>query len=339
MHLPSYAVIILSGFVGMLIGAVLTLACVPLITPIPIAAFLRRCFGLPSFTPPDDWKSIDDTVNTITGIEYDDGDAGLVMDEHWRNGTRPDDNPCIIWVHGGGFVGGSRTSTTGFCMMLASRGYTVFNIEYGLAPRYHHPRQVLDLDNALNALRSMPASKRPDMSKGVFVGGDSAGAHIVAEYAALRTNPEYANELGVLLTADVRINGCILLCGLYDFTAFLHSSWWRFPVRFFVKHIGWAITGNRKWFASNQIRRMDITANITSDYPPAFLADGNRFTFDNQLPVMDKLLSCKHVDHEVMSFPRGNGHGKLYHEFQFDFRKPESMQVLEGIDAFMREHA
>lgn len=338
----TIAIMLISGFIGILIGWLIAVSMSPMITPLPVSRFLRVLFGIPSFKPPTNWNSIDDTVSTITGIEYSESNPPLTFDIHWPAGTAVNAHKCILWIHGGGFVGGGRASTTGFCMMLANRGCTVVNMDYRLAPRHRHPAQIIDVDKAIRALYSLPANLRPDMNW-LYIGGDSAGAHIASEYAALITNNEYRKELNILLPTskdteknayNVCIRGCILICGLYDFKALMHSSWWRWPVRFFTKQLGWAVTGNRRWYEDENINRMDVCSHITSSYPPCFITDGNYYTFNNQLPVMDRILEEHAVSHVIMDFPRKK-HGRLLHEFQFDMTKKESLHILDGIESFI----
>lgn len=338
---PSYEVVMMDTFLeqvllvllGGFIGWAGTVLALPVITPKPIASLLKQLFKIPAFKPPRDWDAIEESVSTVSNLDY--GDGGMTFDIHYPVNGSLTDYPVVVWVHGGGFVGGSKEDTTGYCMCIASRGYTVVNMDYGLAPRYRHPRQVLDVDAVLVRLGGLPASIRPDLKRGLFLAGDSAGAHIVSEYAALYSNKDYRDKLGVRLSAEVMITGCILQCGLYDLSAFLNGSWWRHPIRFMTKQIGWAVTGNRRWHSSLQTKRMDVVEYVNSGYPPAFLMDGNYYTFDNQLACIDDRLSTLGIDHEVLSFPRSAGYPRLFHEFQFNLRKPESVFVFDRMVAFM----
>ena len=44
--------------------------------------------------------------------------------------------PAVVCIHGGGFVGGDRSSWDSFVRKLASCGYIAVTIDYRLAPRY-----------------------------------------------------------------------------------------------------------------------------------------------------------------------------------------------------------
>lgn len=329
---------VLMFVLGFLTGLVVMAAILPSITPRPMAALLRQLFKIPAFKPPEDWATVKQDVDSMVDVDY--GDGGLTFDVHWPSSSMMEDNPVILWIHGGGFVGGSKTDTTGYCMTLASRGFTVVNIDYGLAPRYHHPRQVLDVDEVLCKISRMAEDGRshPDPSRGLILAGDSAGAHIAAEYAALKTNPEYQAELKVSLHSPYDVDGVVLLCGLYSLSSFVEGSWWRRPIRFMSKQIGWAVTGHRGWYRSGQTERMDVIGHMTDDFPPALLSDGNWWTFDNQLSVVESALDGHGIRHGVVEFPRSKWR-RLPHEFQFDLTRPESIVVFDKLVGFCRDVA
>lgn len=56
----------------------------------------------------------------------------------------------------------------------------------------------------------------------VFAVGDSAGAHILSLYAAICTNPDYAEKYEFKVPENLKLNAIVLNCGVYymdyDFT-------------------------------------------------------------------------------------------------------------------------
>ena len=44
-------------------------------------------------------------------------------------------SPAIIFIHGGALINGSRDHASGAGVRYTDRGYTVFSIDYPLAPR------------------------------------------------------------------------------------------------------------------------------------------------------------------------------------------------------------
>jgi acetyl esterase len=57
--------------------------------------------------------------------------------------------PAVVWVHGGGFVAGTRSDLSGYLQILAARGYATFAIDYSLAPSAQFPTPVRQTNAAL----------------------------------------------------------------------------------------------------------------------------------------------------------------------------------------------
>lgn len=85
--------------------------------------------------------------------------------------------PVLIYLHGGGWVIGSRDSHDGVCRALANRApCRVLSVEYRLAPEHRFPAAV---DDAWAVTRAVLESERVP----VAVGGDSAGGNLAAVMA------------------------------------------------------------------------------------------------------------------------------------------------------------
>jgi poly(3-hydroxybutyrate) depolymerase len=69
------------------------------------------------------------------------------MDVHRPD--RPEPAPVVMWVHGGGWVGGSKEELATYLQVIASAGFAVVAPRYSLAPE-HRPElgheYQLDLD-------------------------------------------------------------------------------------------------------------------------------------------------------------------------------------------------
>jgi acetyl esterase len=91
---------------------------------------------------------------------------------------RPGDAlPVLVYLHGGGWVIGSRDSHDGVCRALANRvPCRVLSVEYRLAPEHRFPAAV---DDAWAVTHAVLESERVP----VAVGGDSAGGNLAAVMA------------------------------------------------------------------------------------------------------------------------------------------------------------
>jgi acetyl esterase/lipase len=85
--------------------------------------------------------------------------------------------PLIVWVHGGGWSGGSKASPT--ALPLTARGFAVASIEYRLSQHAVFPAQIEDCKAAVRWLRANAGTYDLDPQRfGAW--GSSAGGHLVA---------------------------------------------------------------------------------------------------------------------------------------------------------------
>jgi acetyl esterase/lipase len=119
--------------------------------------------------------------------------------------------PVLIFVHGGGFVGGERHSAgTPFYdnvgVWAARNGFVGVTISYRLAPDFTFPAGPDDIAGAVAWVRENIAAHGGDPSAIVLL-GQSAGASHVAAY-------------GARAERDSSVRAVALMSGQYDYTAF-----------------------------------------------------------------------------------------------------------------------
>ena len=116
-----------------------------------------------------------------------DGPGGRLMLRIYRGaGTQPGERlPCLLYLHGGGWVIGNLESHDRLCRTVANTaGICVVAVDYRLAPEHPFPAA---LDDAACALRWVAdhageLSVAPDR---IGVGGDSAGGNLAAVLALM----------------------------------------------------------------------------------------------------------------------------------------------------------
>jgi acetyl esterase/lipase len=93
--------------------------------------------------------------------------------------------PFFVYVHGGGWSGGSARTTGAFenwpavLASIAARGYVVASINYRLTAEAKYPANIKDVKAAIRWMRSKANQYGIDKSRGA-VGGVSAGGHLAA---------------------------------------------------------------------------------------------------------------------------------------------------------------
>ncbi|HVA45329.1 MAG TPA: alpha/beta hydrolase [Pirellulales bacterium] len=114
--------------------------------------------------------------------EYDvryvpDGDAAQSLDIYFPQSRSDKPLPLLIWIHGGGWSGGSKTEMP-FRNQLP-RGYVAASIEYRFSQKAKFPAQIQDCQAALRWLRANAEKYSIDPDR-IGVGGASAGGHLAA---------------------------------------------------------------------------------------------------------------------------------------------------------------
>jgi acetyl esterase/lipase len=172
--------------------------------------------------------------------------------------------PLVLWVHGGGWVGGAKDEITGYFKLIAHNGYIVAGPRYSLAPAHHYPTPPRQMMQALSYLQANAERFQIDPDR-IAVAGDSAGAQIAAQLGALVTTPGYAETVGVEPTiAAPQLRGLVLACGPDDLGLLFQPST---PAgRRFVRAVLWAYSGKRNFVDDPAFATLSVTDNVTSAF-------------------------------------------------------------------------
>jgi acetyl esterase/lipase len=294
----------------------------------PGAALAASVFsGNQLVKPPADFGQVARTVTEqrvpITAPDAPPADLEI----YTPNGAGGTPRPVILWVHGGGFVSGSTTTVADYAILLAHAGYTVASLNYSLAPGAHYPVPVRQGNAALSYLRGNASRFGGDPSR-IVLGGDSAGAQIASQLAAVQTDPALARSMG--LTAAVApgtLRAVVLFCGIYDLRTVGGTG---FPA---LRTFLWAYTGTRDWTSDPAIDQLSTVRHITPQYPPTFLSDGDADAFRSQAAELASVLRRNAVPLTTLLWTGTGDH--LGHEYQFNFNTPEARTAFQRTLGFL----
>jgi acetyl esterase/lipase len=192
--------------------------------------------------------------HTKSGIDYTQGANGpLKADAYIPNGTGP--FPGIVFIHGGGWVNGSRYQMVKLIKDLANEGYVAFTIDYDVDP-VHYPASYNQSLAAVRYFREHAADFNLDPSR-VAVAGSSAGG----ELAAL-----------VALTPDAKVQGAVILNGVLDLTALGDKS------HMVTEYLGGACSA-----LADACKSASPTSRVHAGAPPFFVGHG---TADETVPFI-----------------------------------------------------
>ena len=118
----------------------------------------------------------------VSDVEYArPGGFPLTMDISIPEGLGP--HPVVVLVHGGGWENGDKdTYIQPWFPVLTRASLAWASINYRLAPQYHFPKPVEDIEAAVRFLRANANKYRLDENK-IALMGESAGGHLVAMVA------------------------------------------------------------------------------------------------------------------------------------------------------------
>jgi acetyl esterase/lipase len=119
-------------------------------------------------------------LRQMTNIEYSKAGADQLLLDIYAPQSPQGKLPLVVWIHGGGWISGSRASCPKF---LAQRGYVVATIDYRLAPGALWPAQIEDCKAAVRFLRANADKYGIDADR-VGVWGASAGGQLAAMMGA-----------------------------------------------------------------------------------------------------------------------------------------------------------
>ena len=133
----------------------------------------------------------------------------------------PDDDvdlrPGIVFIHGGGWRGGSRNQFRRQAAYLASRGFVGACIEYRLSGEAMFPAAVEDVKCAVRWMRANAKNYRVDTDLIAAVGG-SAGAHLAAILGTTDASIDLEGDGGYTEYSS-KVNAVVAFNGVFDMIA------------------------------------------------------------------------------------------------------------------------
>lgn len=247
------------------------------------------------------------------------GDSSL-LDVYYPEGTNAP-LPTIVSIHGGGYVYGSKEIYRRYGMDMARRGFAFVNFNYRLAPRWKFPAPLADTNAVLQWVSQNHHRYHLDPQRIILI-GDSAGAQMASQYAAIFTNPDYAAHFDLKLP-NVTIKALGLNCGMYDPIAFCGKR----PTGLAKDYLG------AKFDLSDP--RLHVLEAITAAYPPAFITTAHHdFLKANAEPMYD-LLTARGIPCRWKCYGSAEDK-KVAHVFHVNILLPDAAACNDDAAAFFR---
>lgn len=239
------------------------------------------------------------------------GNVKAVVSEYGQANSKN----IIMYIHGGGFVSGSASSSKGYSSMLAKySGYKVIAVNYSLAPEHSFPKGFDDCYNAFCEIaRLYPNAK-------ITLVGESAGANLCLALA--------------LKTKETKKVACVLVHSpIIDFTGDIDRS--EHEIDDFTVKEGCLKPLNEIYVGDNKADNPYISPLFGDfrDFPPTFITCDYNETLYADAKALYKKCEQIGVDVELVEV-KGT-----FHAFAtIGTGAPETKQILEENILFMNKY-
>lgn len=234
-----------------------------------------------------------------------------------RNAGAP--RPTVIYIHGGGWTGGTKESSIFNLLPYLEMGFNAVNVEYRLARNSLAPAAVEDCRCALRWIMRNAQRYQIDTSK-LVVTGHSAGGHLSLMTGILDPAAGLDNECPG--SEELKVAAVVNFYGITDVADLLQGP---HQQQYAVTWLG-GMT-DRQAIA----KRASPLTYVRKGLPPILTIHGDA---DTTVPYvhatrLHKALDGAGITNELLTIP-GGGHG--------GFNAEQTVKVQRTITSFLKKH-
>ena len=266
----------------------------------------------------------------MTNVIYETAPDGtqLVMDI-WpaQSKNAGDPSPAIVKIHGGGWVAGERNAVRSWNQWLNSLGYTVFDIEYRLAPPVRWKDEVGDVKTAIGWVWENADKYGIDRDR-ISLMGESAGGNLALLAAYTMGNDVLPPSVGNTI---VPIKSVINIYGPCDLTALYEK-----PISKPYIHdvLGKYIGGSTDEYGE-RYKTVSPINYVAKKVPPTITFQG---TIDRVVPMgqaeeLDKAMADAGAYHELHLLPGAD------HVYDINVDSLASQYTRAKLEAFLKKYS
>ena len=260
-------------------------------------------------------------ITECRNISYGSHGKWNLLDVYYPNGTAAP-LPTIVSIHGGGYVYGSKEIYRRYGMDMARRGFAFVNFNYRLAPKWKFPTPLWDTNKVMEWICKNADRYHLDPNRIILV-GDSAGAQLASQYAAIATNADYAATFHMEVP-NIRIRALGLNCGMYDMAIQAAAPRKGIHLDYLGKHL------------TADDPRLQVLDAIGPDYPPAYITTAcHDFLRDEAEPMYD-FLTSRGVNARWQCYGTEEDN-TVAHVFHVNIPLPEAIRCNDDSAAFFKE--
>jgi acetyl esterase/lipase len=228
-------------------------------------------------------------------------------------------NPTLIYIHGGGWIEGSKEDSVLFLLPYLEMGWTVINVDYRLGHIALAPAAVEDSQCALRWVIANAKKYNLDSSR-LVVTGHSAGGHLALATTMVPISADLYGQCPY--TEELKVAAIINWYGITD--------------------VGDLINGpNTKDYAvawlGNPTNRIEIAKRVSPlnyvrpGLPPILTIHGDADTYVpySQAVKLHEALDKVGVSHQLLTIPGGKHGG---------FSRAQTLQIYSTIREFLTQY-
>lgn len=243
----------------------------------------------------------------------------LRLDVYRPKVKNPKKLPTLIWIHGGGWRGGSKESYSLRVLPWLEMGWNVVNVEYRLTGVARAPAAVEDCRCALRWVFEN-AEKYSFDTERIVVSGQSAGGHLALLTGMAADEASFDNNCP---GKPVKVAAIVNWFGITDVGDLLQG---KNKTEFASNWIGQDRFGD-----ADLIRRVSPISYVRPGSPPIITIHGDKdplVPYDHAVRL-HKALTNAGVANELVTIRNGD-HG--------DFSKEDSKRAYRAVRKFLRKH-
>ncbi|MDV8020130.1 alpha/beta hydrolase [Rhodococcus sp. IEGM 1330] len=288
-------------------------------SPAPLVRSLQAVGQSNSFEPDAQTSTTSvDGARLTNDVEYGSTLPNSFLDIYIADDDPSVSRPTYVTIHGGGWIVGDKTDGApsadsggaSWAGPMLDAGYNVVSVNYAFAPSYRFPTQTIQLGQAMQFLEVNADGYGLDMNR-VVLAGTSAGGHIVGNYATVQTNSDYARALGIEPTMDRSALKAIVFesaaldvgrAGAPQSPSPSNGFFFDIAARSYLDTTDTAL-----------LAQANVIDNVTADFPPSFISDGNTGTFPDQAAELSAGLDRVGVANRLNLYSKNEA--RLDHSF------------------------
>jgi acetyl esterase/lipase len=267
-------------------------------------------------------------------------------------GSNQENAPVVIYIHGGGLIWGTREEISKDMIDLyTNNGFSLFSIDYRLAPETKLPEILSDIEDAIDWIQSEGPKHFSINAKKIAVVGSSAGGFLAFNTGIFTHKPRaivsfygYGDLVGNWATSPSKhycqkdiVSKEIAYQLITDGIITEATVEERFLFYVYARQNGaWIeeITGVNPFTNKEALYPFCPNRNVTKEFPPTLLLHGTK---DTDVPYeqsvfMRAALIKESVEAKLITILNGE------HVFDKDFQDPIVQNALKQVIDFLKNH-